>query len=198
MAEGARGALQGKPQKKASADMNQWYVLFTKPRKEAHVQQQLEEKGVDTFLPMMPRKQGNGRQVGRPLFPRYLFAQLERFPGGVAAARWTPGLTSLLSFGGEYAVVQDEVLDYVRGRVRVEERNARAPFRRGQRVRFSADCPLGLLEAIFEQELSGGKRAYVLIEILGRLTRTKVGIEDIRRIAPARGLCRDMERSFEH
>lgn len=178
--------------------MNRWYVLFTKPRKEAQVQQQLEEKGIATFLPMMPRKQVNGRQVGRPLFPRYLFAQLERFPGGVGAARWTPGLTCLLSFGGEYAVVQDEVVDYMRWRVQEEEQRARAPFHRGQRVRLAADCPLGPLEAIFEQELSDGKRAHILVEILGRLTRSRVRIEDLRRIAPAaRGLRRDVGRSFE-
>ena len=74
----------------------------------------------------------------------------------------------------------------------MEEQRARAPFHRGQRLRLAADCPLGPLEAIFEQQLSDGKRAHVLIEILGRLTRSKVSIGDLEPVAPAvRGLWSD-------
>lgn len=165
--------------------MNRWYVLFAKPKKETQVQQQLEEMDVGTFLPLMPRTRLRGRQVDRPLFPRYLFAQLQRFPGGVGAANWLPGLVCVVRFGGEYALVPSEVLDDMRWRLCVEEQRARTPFQRGQRLRLAADGPLGPLEVLFEQQLADGKRAHVLIEILGRLTRSEVSIEDLARVAPA-------------
>jgi transcriptional antiterminator NusG len=62
---------------KASAS---WYALRTRSRHEKRVQEQLQARGIDPFLPLVERwRQWKDRRklVGFPLFPGYCFA---RFP----------------------------------------------------------------------------------------------------------------------
>jgi len=42
--------------------------------------------------------------------------------------------------------------------------------------------PLAGLDAIFDEGLAGARRASILIEIVGRLVRTQVAVEQLRRI----------------
>lgn len=156
--------------------MQHWNVLFSKPRKETQVCDQLAEEGIEAYLPLLPLL-GGRRRSPRPLFPRYLFARLDGHPASPNSIKWLPGLTCVVSFGGEYAVVQDAVLDHIRRRL--AERQERPPprFRAGERVRLPADHPLSALDAVFEGSLSGGARARILLEFVGRLTRCEIDID---------------------
>lgn len=152
--------------------MQHWHVLFTKPRKEAQVYEQLTQKEIEGYLPLLP-PQGR-RRSPRPLFPRYLFACIDPSSVSPRTVRWLPGLTSIVSFGGEYAVVNDVVIEHIKRRLAEQKEQMRSPFRRGERVRLPADHPLSGLEATFEQALSGGARARILVEFLGRLAHGEV------------------------
>ena len=57
--------------------MENWYVLFTKPRKETQVIDQLEERGLRAYLPLLPAPRCLLHRSPRPLFPRYLFVQAD-------------------------------------------------------------------------------------------------------------------------
>ena len=162
--------------------MSRWYVLFSKPRKETQVKEQLEQRGIVTFLPMLPQRQRRSTRRAarsRPMFPRYLFAQLEEAPEGPAAYQWLVGVTSVVRIGNDYATVDDRVIAYIKRRLQIAEHKVHAPFEAGQSVRLPPSHPLGPLEAIFEQQLSDGRRAHVLIEIMGRLTRAEVELDDL-------------------
>ena len=159
--------------------MDRWYVLWTKPRKETLVCGQLAQRGLDVYLPLMPRS--GGATTVRPLFPRYLFA---RGPGQgipIEAIQWTPGLTCVVRLGDEYARLQDVIVQHIRLRLAQAEGRAAAPFSPGERVRLPADHPLALLDAVFERPLSDGARAHVLVQVMGRLTRCEVRVADLAR-----------------
>jgi len=85
-------------------------------------------------------------------------------------------------FGGEYALVSSTVLDYIRQRLAEMEQQVEAPFRHGQRVRIRGDHPLAELDAVFDRPLSGGARARVLVEWLGRATRCDVSTQDLEAV----------------
>ena len=56
-----------------------WYVLYTKPKNEKKVAQQLEQMGINVFCPLkMVIKQWSDRKkkVQEPLFNSYIFVQL--------------------------------------------------------------------------------------------------------------------------
>ena len=60
--------------------MNSWYVIRSKPRKEATALIHLERQGYRVYLPRMVRQaRTRGRWVERiePLFPSYLFLQTD-------------------------------------------------------------------------------------------------------------------------
>lgn len=153
--------------------MEPWHVLFTKPMKERLVYDRLVKQGLEVYLPFYPLRSG-AQRAPKPLFPRYLFARWEGDGAMVETIRWTPGLVSILRFDEQYALVPDEVIEHIRRRIAELTDPNRAPFQPGQRVRFLEGHPFAKLEAIFEKPCSDAKRACVLLEILGRLTRCEV------------------------
>jgi transcriptional antiterminator RfaH len=169
--------------------MSGWHVLFTKPRQEAQVQAQLTEARIETYLPRFPRS-APGRahrrrhSAAKPLFPRYLFAQLTEAQVHPADIRWTPGLSHIVRMADEYAMVDDAVIQHIRRRLAQLGAKRSAPFRRGQRVTLPEGHPLRDLEVVFEKPLSGGARAQVLVQLLGRLTRADVDMADLSPLEP--------------
>jgi transcriptional antiterminator RfaH len=158
--------------------MENWYVLFSKPRKEFQVSEQLELKGVTAYLPLLPeRLQALSRR--RPLFPRYLFARLDLERVSTDTVRWLPGITGFVSFGSDLATVDDSVIAYIDKRLAQMQQQVRSPFLRGEHVRLRPGHPLAMLDAIFEKPLSDQKRACILVDMLGRLTRCEVEIADL-------------------
>jgi len=145
-----------------------WYTLYTKPHKEHAVLGFLHEQGFTAYLPEEPNLiQRRDRRSHRPFFPQYLFLQ---HPGGEFSCeniKWTPGLRTVVSFGGSPASVPDALIRYIRERL--EERAARKdlPFRPGQKVRF-ARGPFRGIEAVFDGRLSGKDRVRVLLDIVSR------------------------------
>ncbi len=80
---------------------SRWLTIYTKPRAEFVVSNNLEERGYPSLLPVCQRytKRRDAKPAPiRPLFPRYLFVNV------VPGVSWYPilslsGVTSLLSLG---------------------------------------------------------------------------------------------------
>ena len=171
--------------------MERWYVLFTKPRMEPQVHLRLLQRGLQAYLPLMPQSSFAAipkpppRRRPQPLFPRYLFAHLDLACATSATVRWIPGLINFVTFGDEYAVVDDTVIAHLEARLAHLRERARSPFQPGQRVRLLAAQPLSMLDAVFEKPLSGGERAQILIEFLGRFTRCEVAVSALEAADPS-------------
>ena len=164
--------------------MDRWYVLFSKPRREFQVRDQLLLREMEVYLPLLPLRKSvhqaqQSRTGTRPLFPRYLFARFDASQTSPSDVGWTPGLTGFVRLAGELATVGDEVIEHIRNRLSEIRTQTPAPFHRGQRVRLPKDHPLAPLDAVFEKPLSDGQRAYILIEALGRLIRCEVDMNDL-------------------
>jgi transcriptional antiterminator RfaH len=154
--------------------MKHWYTLYTKPMMEQHVGEMLRSKGIETYAPTLKVPRKRRPMVDRALFPRYMFARVDLEVVGLSAIKWTPGLISIVSFGGGPVVVPDEVVVLIKERLaEMEMRGYAARFRSGDRVRI-IEGPFQDLEAIFERPVSAGERVRVLIDLLGRLTSCEV------------------------
>ena len=95
--------------------MERWCALYSKSHKEHHVSGVLKRKRLETYLPTV-RVRKNGRTKTDPFFSCYLFARFDpadAFP----EIRCTPGLRRIVSFGGQFAVVPDEVASSIRKRL---------------------------------------------------------------------------------
>ena len=92
-----------------------WIVVRSKPRSEKIAYAQLAEKGIEAYLPLLKeRRKWSDRKkwVEFPLFSSYLFARI-KIKNSIFILQ-THGVSSLVKFGEEIAIVQDEVINAVK------------------------------------------------------------------------------------
>ncbi len=159
-----------------------WYLVFTKPRQEYVAQFNLVQQGFEVYLPLFKtwptgRKAQAGLPAGaaagdqavfEPLFARYVFFKPGNARQSIAAARSTRGVSSLVSFGFEPALVQPDTMALIRASE--QERNQLdlaqiSPFQPGASVRLRGEGLNGLQGLV--QSVSA-KRVTLLLELLGR------------------------------
>jgi len=160
--------------------MEHWYTLYTKPHKEQQVSSFLEGKGFETYLPTVKiRKNGNYKVV--PFFSCYLFVRVDP-SNGLSCVRWTPGLRRVVSFGDQPALVDEDVVSFLRQRLAgMEELGYEAYWLKpGDRVVMTSG-PLRDLEGIFDDRLSSRDRAKILVDFLGRWTPCQVDINCLKK-----------------
>lgn len=157
---------------------SQWYTVYCKPRKEAVAEQNLQRQDYQVYLPrirMPHRRRSRWVEVIEPLFPRYLFIQLDINRDNTAPIRSTIGVTGLVRFAECPAIVPPEVIDALIANQDPESGlflHDRPLFCQGDTVRF-LDGPFAGLQGIFNKE-NGDERVIVLLEFLGKLNTVKV------------------------
>jgi transcription termination/antitermination protein NusG len=146
-----------------------WYVLQSKPNKEAFLTQQLEYKQVDHFYPTIKVTPVNPRSRKiRSYFPGYLFVHLDPDqPDQFATLRWMPGAIGLVSFDGRPAEVPDGLIAAVKSHVS-EESIAHIKehlFEPGDKVEVFSG-PFEGYAGLFDTRISGTDRVRILIKLL--------------------------------
>lgn len=158
--------------------MDCWYAVCCKPRQEAVAEENLLRQDYRVYLPRIQlarRRRGQWVDAAEPLFPRYLFIQLDPLRRSAAPVRSTRGVAGLVCFGGQPAVVPDEVIEALLQREDPASglhQDSRPLFRAGEPVRL-VEGPLAGLEGVFTQE-DGEARVIVLLELLGKTNTIKV------------------------
>jgi len=146
-----------------------WYALRSKTRKEDVVNKQVRDQGIDVFYPRIKINPVNPRSKHyQPYFPGYLFVQIDLDVLGKSAFQWMPHTLGLVSFGGEPAVVPENLVYAIRQRM--EEISAAGGevfdgLHQGDIVTISSG-PFEGYEAIFDARLPGSERVRVLLQLL--------------------------------
>ena len=161
-----------------------WYTLHTKSRKEAHVYNYLCATNIEVFYPTIKVKPVNPRASKiRAFFPRYLFARVDIDEVGLSALQWVPGMSSVVSFGGELAIVQDHYIDELRRcitEIDVISNGVQDNLASGDQIRIASGQFTGY-EAIFDMQLNGAERVQVLLRWLGRQVKVVVNVDVIEK-----------------
>jgi transcription antitermination factor NusG len=161
-----------------------WYALNVKPHKERMVYERLlapegipalmTESGAlpyKVFYPAVRVKPVNPRSAKiRPYFPGYMFVQTDLELLGLNAFNWIPGTRGLVNFGGEPAIVPDQLIRELQERVvQIEAAGGlvQEDFRPGDPIRVISG-PFAGYEGIFDISLAGHERAQILLAFLSR------------------------------
>ncbi|HEX2166783.1 MAG TPA: UpxY family transcription antiterminator [Longimicrobiales bacterium] len=107
----ADGAGSGNPARNGL----RWYACYTRARHEKQVDRLLQERGFDTFLPLVPRvSQWKDRKkiVEWPLFPSYVFSRFALTDAQRVVA--TPGVAGLVKTEGRPTPIADDEVENVR------------------------------------------------------------------------------------
>jgi transcriptional antiterminator RfaH len=148
--------------------MPQWYVVQCKPREERRALENLERQRFCCYLPMLAvekLRHGSVRAVPEPLFPGYLFINLDELTDNWLPIRSTRGVIQLVRFR-EYPVpVAEAMIEGIRERLTSD--TPRIPYLKpGERVRITQG-PFSDVEAIFIAN-DGLERVVLLMNILNR------------------------------
>jgi transcriptional antiterminator RfaH len=143
-----------------------WYAIQTKPCHEDEAATNIRRLGLDVFLPKLKRKKnawGRCKVVIKPLFPGYIFARFSPSPY-LHSIRYTRGVTRVVSAGDAPLPLDNEIISVIQSRVGKDGfvSLSKDSLKAGDQV-FINDGPLQGLAGIFEQELSDGERAVVLL-----------------------------------
>ncbi|MBI3303108.1 MAG: hypothetical protein HYZ72_13665 [Deltaproteobacteria bacterium] len=154
----------------------QWYVVYSKPRREDFAQFHLQRKGLEVFFPriLLPHPIPKRGQVV-PLFPSYLFVRLQ-LPEEYHHVLWSPGVKSLVSFNGTPAPLDDEIVAFLKHQATSDGLlTGRSNLTPGQEVRITGG-PLDGLVGIIQDPPDAKGRVGMLMKLLSRQVKVEVPV----------------------
>jgi len=156
-----------------------WYVLQHKPAQGDRALHNLQNQEVPCFYPKIEvEKVRAGKRVKKlePLFPGYIFINLEQTDPVWAKLRSTLGVLRVVSFAGKPAAIDDAVIQQIKASM--EKVAAQGGIKKGQKVELE-DGPFKGINAIF-QAYDGEERAIVLITFMQKQQTVKVPISTLK------------------
>lgn len=152
--------------------MISWLAVYTRPQSEGKALENLVRQGYRAYLPRYRTQVSHARRrqsVLRPLFPRYLFAGLDRQSMPWRPILSTVGVADLVRLGERPIPVAEEIVNHLReseARGTFDRLFVKCSLRLGDLVRINA----GVFEDVVGRlvELRDQDRVVVLLDLLGR------------------------------
>lgn len=158
-----------------------WFVVQTQVNSEAKAERNLLQQGFDVYLPRYLKLRSHARKIDKvpaPLFPRYMFVQVD-----IAKQRWrsiqsTLGVSHMVFNGSRPASVADNIIETLKAR---EDERGMIKLGRpahiavGERVRILAGSFVGSLG--FFEGMADRDRVAILLDFLGRKVRVSLDMD---------------------
>jgi transcription elongation factor/antiterminator RfaH len=160
-----------------------WYAVYTNPRHEKRVEQQMCHRGVECFLPVyrsVRRWRDRRKELELPLFPGYVFVHL-----ALKERRHIlqfPGVIEFVRCGARPAALPESEIETLKNGLHYACAQPHPYLRLGRRVRVHSG-PLAGLEGILSRR-KDKLRVVVCIELIHRSIAVEVDedvIEPIQR-----------------
>jgi transcription antitermination factor NusG len=130
-----------------------WYALYTCPRHEKVVQQQLNTKAIESYLPLyrsLRRWKDRKATLELPLFPGYLFV---RIPISARLRVLTvAGVVRIISFNGQLACLSDQEIQALKTSIALRAAEPYPYLVEGKRVRITTGPLSGLCGVVIRRK----------------------------------------------
>lgn len=148
--------------------MDNWYLVYCKPREELRAQQHLANLGFVSYVPLLTKqktKAGQAVDCLEPLFPRYLFLQAN-LEHNLSVVRHTRGVSDFVRFGGKLAEVPSSLIAQLTSmQIQLQQQEtAKTCYQTGEALTILTG-PFSGLSAVY-QMADGAGRSLVLIQLL--------------------------------
>ena len=156
-----------------------WYALQHKPAQGDRALQHLRNQDIACFYPKISVEKIKGGKRSKklePLFPGYLFVNLEQTDPMWSKLRSTRGVLRIVGFANKPASISDAVIQHIRASL--DSVAQQGGIRPGQSVHRS-EGPFEGINAIF-QAYDGEERAVVLINFMQMQQRVKVPVSSLK------------------
>ena len=150
-----------------------WYLVHTKGRQEDTAITNLQRQNFRCYMPMLyvqKVRRGKPVVVAEPMFPSYVFIQLDT-SDNIKGQSWSPirstlGVRDLVKFGGHPAKVDADLIATLHEREQLQQSNPQALFAAGDKVVIT-DGPFAGIEAIY-QTADAEQRSMILLSMLNK------------------------------
>ncbi|XOB91223.1 transcription/translation regulatory transformer protein RfaH [Pseudomonadota bacterium 24LQ007] len=156
-----------------------WYALQHKPAQGDRAVQHLQNQDIACFYPKIEVeriKAGKRTKKLEPLFPGYVFVNLEQSDPMWAKLRSTRGVLRIVSFANRPAPIDDEVIAHIKSSM--DKVAGQGGIKPGQAIELD-DGPFKGISAIF-QAYDGEERAIVLVTFMQKQQQVTVPVSAIR------------------
>lgn len=157
--------------------MMRWYVVNALPHQEARAESNLRQQGYRSWLPTIRRSRRHARKIDTvqtPLFPGYLFVELDLDRDAWSPINGTFGVRRLIGHRGRPAPVPGDFMDALRGTID-RDGHVTVPdsgLRPGSKVRLIAGPFVDCVGTLLHMAANG--RVSLLMSILGQEISTVV------------------------
>jgi len=143
--------------------MKNWYLIKTKPQQEVIATQNLTNQDFDVFFPKSVIKNKT-----TPLFPGYLFIELDDKTQNWTPIRSTKGVTNFVRFGLNFAKVPNQIINLIKIQQQqtIEKMIDICSHHKGDRLEIQTGAFKGQ-QAIF-QNYNSNDRVTVLLKLIGQ------------------------------
>ena len=161
-----------------------WYAVYTKPQHERKVNAHLTREGITTFLPeteRWSRRKDRKKRILYPIFPGYLFINMELNPGSRLKVIKTRGVVRILGSNGTPIAIPESQIEAIQKIVDMGKAIFPHTYlKKGQIVRVIGG-PLNGVEGIFIAEKGKGKLV-ISVDILQRAVSIAIEETDVELI----------------
>lgn len=145
-----------------------WYAIYTKPKQEDRVEENLSHASLEVFNPKLKRKKvihGRYECVIQPFFPCYIFVRFEP-THHYHMVKYTRGVRNIVGNPGSPWPVSEEIIDIVKSRINEDGYIVIRPdIKVGNSVEI-IEGPLKGFVGIFEKETKDRDRVIVLLNTI--------------------------------
>jgi len=164
-----------------------WYLVHTKSRQEDTAITNLERQNYRCYMPMIhfeKIRRGKSVVVKEPMFPSYVFVQLDNSENGKGQS-WTPirstlGVRDLVRFGGQSPKVDPDLIAALLEREQLQQTRPQALFAAGDKVIVTEGAFAGLV-AIY-QTADAESRSMILLNLLNKPVQLRIEPGRLRKV----------------
>ncbi len=172
------------PQDLSLPPQHAWYLVHTKARQEHTAITNLQRQNFRCYMPMLyveKVRRGKPLVVAEPMFPSYVFVQLDTSGQGQS---WSPirstlGVRELVKFGGHPPKVDAELITALHEREQLQQSNPQALFAAGDKVVITHG-PFAGIEAIY-QTADAERRSMILLSMLNKPVSMRIEPGQLRK-----------------
>ena len=161
-----------------------WYLLQTKPNAYLRAFENLQNQGFDVFCPLIiktTKKRNKFINQTVPLFQGYIFMGARSEPIPWPSINGTRGISKAVTLDGTYKPVNNKIITGLKQRCNKNsiiqkiddiEQGDRVKIERGPFADFICNV----------DQIADNRRAWVLINLLQKKTKTKISLDDLSKI----------------
>jgi transcriptional antiterminator NusG len=158
-----------------------WFALWTRSRHEQTVREQLQNKGIDAFLPTIARWsrwKDRKKKIDWPLFPGYCFARFD--PDDALRVLKCSGVVNIVSFDGKPAPIPEFELDSIRTLVTSELQYDPCPLLHEGMMVEVVHGPLKNVVGRLMRKDANRARLVLAVELIGQAVSVEVDASDVK------------------